>query len=67
MDTILFAARIMLGGFLIFRGVAQITKTGASSHFGSLVAYDFPAIVAGLMGVTLLLSGFCIVCGIWSW
>jgi hypothetical protein len=26
--------------------------------------YDFRAIVAALMGVTLLLSGFCIVCGI---
>jgi|GEM_PF-3140281 len=64
MHTVLFAARIMLGGFLMFKGFTHFTKAVTMRKGGNLIVYDLPATGAILMGGTLLLSGVCIMCGI---
>jgi hypothetical protein len=61
MNELFFAARIILGGFFMYKGIRHFIGPGTEPRAGGIRAILFPGLNRGLTGLTLILGGLCFV------
>ncbi len=73
MNELFFVARIILGGFFMYKGVRYFISPGADPGTGGIRGMLLPGLNRWLTGLTLVLGGLCFVfalypfCGVvWS-
>jgi uncharacterized membrane protein YphA (DoxX/SURF4 family) len=63
MDLLLLAARILFGGFFIYKGARHFMHPANQTDDAGFFGIPLPGILWGLKGMTLVLGGLCFVFG----